>query len=414
MLIGIVVVGAVARYLGPDQFGVLNYAISLTAIFSVLASLSLEGIVIRELVSHPDQISRILGTSFGLRLLGSLAAILMVLLVSVCTQNEGNFTLLALIISMSFLPGSLEVIELWFQKSIQAKYTVIGRIASTVIASALKLIFVYFEAPLEVFAAMQCVDALLGGLALVIAFKTRGQKITSWTFDRPLARVLIRECWPLVFSGFLLSACSRVDQILVKEVLGDRAVGVYYSALRISEVWGIIPSALLTTVYPLLVAKRREAPEKYSARLQTLFDLLTGLGYVFALATTLLGGFLIPFIFGAEYKSAVPILLIQAWAAPLTCSALARAQCMLLEKQTLLYTPIALLYLAINIPLAIFLMERFGTVGAAFGVLISSICSGYLTSFMFPVLRPWGFIQTKAFLMPFRFRKVYRTVKHLR
>jgi len=414
MFIGIVVIGAVARYLGPDQFGVLNYAIGLTAIFSVVANLSLEGIVVRELVSHPNQSSQILGTSFGLRLIGSLASMLLILLVSVCTQNEGNFTVISLIISMSFLPGSLEVIELWFQKNVQAKHTVIARIASTLIVSALRLIFVYYKAPLEVFAAMQCIDALLGGLALVVAFKIRGQTITSWSFDRPLARALIRECWPLAFSGLLLSVCSRVDQVLVKEVLGDREMGVYYSALRISEVWGIIPAALLTTVYPLLVAKRTADPEKYSARLQTMFDLLTGLGYVIAVAITLTGGLLVPFIFGKEYNSAVPILLIQAWNAPFVCSALARAQCMLLEKQTFLYTPIAFLYLSMNIPLALFLMGRFGTIGAASSVLISSICSGYLTSFLFPVLRPCGFIQAKAFLLPFRLRKVYRTVKQLR
>ena len=414
MLVGILVVGAVARYLGPEQFGVLSYAISLTAIFGAIATLGFDGIIVRELVSRPEQTPQILGTAFSLRLAGSMTALLLVFLVSVCTQDPGEVIKLAVIVSVAFLPGSLEVIELWFQKNVHAKHTVIARITAVLIVSAMRLGLVYFKAPLEAFAAMQCADTLFGGLALTLAFKARGQKITAWRFDRVVARGLVRECWPLILSGFLISVCTRVDQILVKKVLGDYDVGIYYSALRINEVWGFIPSAVLTTVYPFLVAKRSNAPEKYNARLQTIFDLLTGLGYAIAIITTVLGGFLIPLIFGVAYKSAVPILVIQAWTAPIVCSALARAQYMLIEKQTILYTPIAFIWIAINIPLAIFLMGRLGITGAAFSVLISSTCSGYLTSFLFPVLRSSSLMQTKAFLLPFRLRKFIQTIKQLR
>lgn len=414
MFVGVIVVGAVGRYLGPEQFGVLNYVISLAAIFNAIAGIGVEGVIVREMVNRPTETPQILGTAFGLRLLGSLIAMLLVLLVSVFTGDTGQVVKLAAIVSVAFVPGSLEVIELWFQKNVQARHTVMARIGATLLVSAIRLSFVYFQAPLEAFVAMQIVDALLGGLALTLAYKARGQKIRDWKFDRPLARVLLREFWPLILSGFLISACSRIDQILVKKVLGDHNVGIYYSAQRITDVWGFIPSALLTTMYPMLVASRANAPEKFRERLQTIFDLLTGLGYAIAVSLTLLGGFLIPLIFGKEYEPAVPILVVQAWTAPIICSALVRAQYILLEKRTLLATPIALIWIAINIPLALFLMERFGTLGAAYSVLISSTCSGYLTSFLFPTLHSCGGIQTKAFLLPFRLRKVFQTIKQLR
>lgn len=40
----------VARYLGPEKFGLLSYAQSFVALFSVVASLGLDGLVVRELV----------------------------------------------------------------------------------------------------------------------------------------------------------------------------------------------------------------------------------------------------------------------------------------------------------------------------------------------------------------------------
>lgn len=414
LVIGVVVLGAVGRYLGPEQFGVLNYAIALAAIFSVFATLGMDGIIIRELVARPTQTAQVMGTAFVLRLGGAMVAMLLVFVASIATRDSGQTTYLALLVSLCFLPGSLEVIELWFQKNIMARHTAMARIVATLLVSAGRLALVYYQAPLKYFALMQAVDALLGGLALVVAFKSRGQPITAWRFDRPVATTLLRDSWPLIASGFLVAIYTRVEQVLVKNVLGDYAVGIYYSAVRITEVWGFVPSAVLTTIYPMLVAKRRDAPETYHLRLQTVFDLLTGLGYAIAIGMTLLGPIAIPLIFGEKYREAIPILIIQAWVAPITCSALSRAQVMLLENKTIYHTPTALIGIAINIPLAIWLMSLTGSKGAAYAVLIASIFSGYLTSFLFPALRAYGAIQTKAFLLPFRLRKFVQTIKQLR
>ncbi|MEI2722451.1 MAG: oligosaccharide flippase family protein [Verrucomicrobiota bacterium] len=90
MVVGVIVLGSVGRYLGPEQFGVLNYAIALTAIFGVFATLGMDGIVIREMVNRPEQTPQILGTAFGLRLLGALVAMLLVYLAAVATRDGGQ------------------------------------------------------------------------------------------------------------------------------------------------------------------------------------------------------------------------------------------------------------------------------------------------------------------------------------
>lgn len=414
MAVGIIVVGALGRYLGPEQFGVLNYAIALAAIFSVFATLGMDGIVIRELVGRPDQTAQVMGTAFVLRLGGAVIAMLLVFLASIASGDSGQITNLSLLVSLCFLPGSLEVIELWFQKNIMARHTALARIAATLLVAAGRLALVYYHAPLKYFAIMQSVDALLGGLALVVAFKAQGQPITAWRFDRPVAAALLRDSRSLIFSGFLIAIYTRIEQVLVKNVLGDYAVGIYYSALRITDLWGFVPSALLTTIYPVFVAKRRNDPKTYQLRLQTVFDLLTGLGYAIAIGMTLLGPFVIPLIFGEKYRAAIPILIIQSWTAPIVCSALSRAQVMLLDNKMIYYTPIALIGIAINIPFALWLMGLIGAKGAAVAVLLASTCSGYLTSFLFRSLRPYGIQQTKAFLLPFRLRKVFHTIKQFR
>ena len=45
----------VARYLGPENYGVMNYVISYVAMFMVLSEFGMSSIEIRELSSNPDK-----------------------------------------------------------------------------------------------------------------------------------------------------------------------------------------------------------------------------------------------------------------------------------------------------------------------------------------------------------------------
>ena len=60
----------VARYLGPNDFGVLNYALAYTALFGIFVKLGLDKIVIREVVKKDRLTNYLLGTAFGLKLIG--------------------------------------------------------------------------------------------------------------------------------------------------------------------------------------------------------------------------------------------------------------------------------------------------------------------------------------------------------
>ncbi|WP_258074458.1 oligosaccharide flippase family protein [Klebsiella pneumoniae] len=51
----------IARYLGPHYFGVYNYAFSVIAIYASIASLGMNGVVVKELVKHPDKTDVIMG-----------------------------------------------------------------------------------------------------------------------------------------------------------------------------------------------------------------------------------------------------------------------------------------------------------------------------------------------------------------
>ena len=73
MLAGLLVGIWVARYLGPAQFGLFSYAVAFAALFSSIAKLGLDSIMVRDLVREPAQRDIYMGTAFWLKLAGSLA-----------------------------------------------------------------------------------------------------------------------------------------------------------------------------------------------------------------------------------------------------------------------------------------------------------------------------------------------------
>src|SRR5215813_4351071 len=77
MLVGFFVTAWIARYLAPKLFGQLNFAIAFVALFSAIATLGLDGIVVRELVRRPENKNDILGAALHLKLIGGAIALLL-------------------------------------------------------------------------------------------------------------------------------------------------------------------------------------------------------------------------------------------------------------------------------------------------------------------------------------------------
>ena len=88
-MFGMLFVGIlVARYLGPEQYGLMNYVISYVTLFSVFAGFGLSNIEVRELSAHPEKKERILGTCLGIRLFFSVVAFFIISLLVIISAKD--------------------------------------------------------------------------------------------------------------------------------------------------------------------------------------------------------------------------------------------------------------------------------------------------------------------------------------
>ena len=170
MIVSLFVGIYVARYLGPERFGLLSYANSFVGLFTAIATLGLDGIVVRELVKLPGQRDKLLGTSFLLKVAGSLVMWLMILIAIFFTKNDYLTNTLIAIIAFGVIFQAFNVIDFNFQAEVKSKYVVHSQFVQLVFSSFIKLVLVFNELPLIWFAAVYCLDAIILALGLAYTY----------------------------------------------------------------------------------------------------------------------------------------------------------------------------------------------------------------------------------------------------
>ena len=405
------VLGIVARHLEPSGFGRLNFAVTTMTICAAVASLGLEGVVVNELIRRPDQAGAVLGTAMRLRLLAGAVATGLLSGTSWVVPALRADALLISIVSLSLLLQPVEVVDLWFQRHLDSRRTVVARFVGIVAGATLKLWLVASGAELATFAWAQVADVGFIGLSLAWAGWRSPHPSGSWRWDSEIARVLWRRGAPLALSGVVVAFAMRLDQLLVRLWLGEGQAGIYFAATRLTDMAVFAGGAMTLSLFPALAASHMRSITDYQARLQAMFDALTALGWAMAVGFTLAGPLIIRLLYGPAYTGAAAVLAVQGWACLIALSAAVRWNFIILSAPTIVNLGAALLHILTLLGVASALVPRWGPTGAAVSLLAANIVSGFLTTFLFPSLRPCAQAQARAFLIlftPGRWRDLLR------
>ena len=365
-LVGIMV----ARYLGPEKFGLLNYAISFVGLFSTIAVLGLDGIVTRELVKTPEKKDVLLGTSFMLRVVGAFVSFILLILGLLITQDTSFTVILILIIASSSFFQSLGVIEYFFQSRVEAKYTVWVQFCTVAVTSLIKLALIYLKASLIYFASVAALEFVFLAAGFIIIYKSRAYKLFDWKFSKYIAKELLLDSWPLILSGMVVSIYMKVDQVLIKKMMTDKDVGYYAAAVRLSEAWYFIPTAIANSLFPAII-NAKSNPALYKARLQKLYDLLTWIAIGIAVPVTIFADQIVLVLLGKDFLPASGVLAIYIWAGVAVFLGVASSKFLINENLTKISFYRTALGMIVNIILNIWLIPIYGIIGSALATLIS-------------------------------------------
>lgn len=378
MAVGLFVGIYVARYLGPESFGLLNYSLAYVGLFSSVAGMGLDSIVVRELNKKPEQKNELLGTSAGLKLFG-VGLMWVCILGSVQFSTHDEFTnILISIIALSSFFQVFNVIDFNFQAEVKSKYVVIVQILQLVLSSIVKLYLVWNESPLIWFVVVILFDASILSLGLIWFYYRKVGQLFLWKMKTTLAMTLMKDAWPLILAGVAVSLYMRIDQVMIAEMLDVKSVGEYAVAVKLSEVWNFIPMVVCASLLPALGNAKARDERLYIKRLQYLYDLMIWIVLPIAVFMTFFSTDLIVFLYGDAYEAAGPILSIYVWAGLATFLGIASSQFLTIENLLRLSMYRTLMGLVVNVGLNYILIPMYGIAGAA----ISTLISYFIATFM--------------------------------
>jgi len=401
MGVGLIVGVWVARYLGPVQYGNLNYAASLVTVFSAIALLGLEAIIVRDIVRHPEREQEILGTTFLLRFLaGILSYIAVLFTVFILRPDDRLAHMLVGVMGWLLIFGAFDTIDLWFQSKVRSKYVVYAKSIGFLVASGFRIAFILLDLPVVAFAVANAVEFGLGAAALLVMYRANGQHISQWKTRMAVVGQMFRESWPLLLSGVIFMVYLRIDQVLLGQLADSHEVGVYAAAVRVAELWFFVPTAIVSSVFPTIVRTRESDENEFYSRLQKLYNLLAFIGYAIAIPGTLLAGVIIKVLFGAPYAAAAPMLILLLWSNIFAILAVARNAYLLTMNWSWVLALMVLAGAVANVLLNIVLIPKYGGVGAAFASLISYWIAAHGACYLYKPLRRTANMLTRALLYP--------------
>jgi O-antigen/teichoic acid export membrane protein len=235
-------------------------------------------------------------------------------------------------------------------------------------------------------------------IAYIIVYKGQRLSITKWKYDKKIAHSLFDKGKLLILGSVAAALYMKIDQVMIKEFMSEYHVGIYSVAVKLAGVWLFITVIITQSIFPSLVALRKENRGKFIIRLQKLYDLLMKIAVMACVLYTVFGNLIIDILFGEAYMESSELIGIYIWSIVFVFLSNASWGYYLNEGLEKIASFRLILGALLNISLNVYLIKEFGLKGAAYATLISYSVSSYFINFMFKRTRENFYLQTKAII----------------
>ena len=405
MLTGILVGIWIARYLGPGDFGVLNYALLFPTILSSIAGLGLTNVLMVEYVSAHDDILKQHGLVSNGIVMKIVGGVLMYILV-ICLNyvfNRGN-PLLFLLINITgsvLILQSSDVIDTYFQAQTKAKLSVIMKLIAFALSAAMRIYGLLTHQSILFFVIVNVVELGMGyglvvGAYRYFADKSIGELIRA--IDQKVMRNLIQISWPIMLTEFFVFVYMRMDQFMIESLSSNRELGLYGAVLRLSEAWYFISIAITTSFYPKIASLWNNDRPGFYRNYQQMLNLLIYISVGVAIFTNLFADSLISILYGPKFLGGGIILSVHIWTGLFVYIGVGTSNLFVINNLQQFVLGRTIIGAVINIALNYWLIPYYGALGSSIATLIAQFCSSYALNFFYARAKPIFYLQSRALL----------------
>ena len=372
MLLSLIIGSLSARYLGPSNYGLLNYGTSIIAFFSIISKLGFDSLIVSEIVKNPKKCESYLGSALLMRFIASiLSFISIIIIVNILEPQNKLLQILTILQAFSLIFESHQVLFYWFQKELKMKYVTICTMISLTITGIWRIVLLATKASIEWFAISASISALVCGITIWLFFRINTNIKLKFSLND--SRYLLKYGYHFVVSGLAVTLYTQIDRIMLGKVISSESVGFYSAAVTIANMWQFIPSAIINSSRPLIIAKYKDDYKDYINKFKYLLLVITIMGVIVGCTFILFGKYIIYILYGKSYLQAVLPLKILIWATGFSMIGTARGIWIAAEGLYKYSKKYILIGAITNVVLNFIFIPKWGIIGASITTLISQI-----------------------------------------
>ncbi|MBR2867877.1 MAG: flippase [Clostridia bacterium] len=392
-----------ARYLGPENYGLLKYAASVVAFALPVMKLGMDATLVHELVEKPHMESKIIGTSLTMNFASSLACMGAVsAFASVMNAGETETILVCALYSVSLVFAALEMIQYWFQYKLMSKYSSITMLCVYTAVMVYKVFLLASGKSVYWFALSISLEYGLVAAVLLVIYIKKGGRLS---FSLATAKEMLGRSKHYITASMMLVILQNTDHIMLTEMSGKFQNGLYSAAITCTSVTQFVFIAIIDSFRPVILENKKQNSDEYGLNVSRLYCVTQYLAIAQSVVFTVLAELIIIVLYGAEYSAAVPVLRILIWYYSFSVMGVVRNVWILAEQKQKYLWVINLLGAMTNIVLNAFFIPRWDACGAAAASLITQFIMNFVIGFIFGPIRQNNRLLLRGINPMFAFRE---------
>lgn len=376
-----------ARYLGPANYGLINYAAAYGTFFTAFCTLGINSVIVKDFIDHPEEQGTTIGTVLVMRLISSFLSFLTIAGISfVIDRNSPIAVTVTILYSVSVIFQIFDTFNYWFQSRLISKYYAIATAISYTIASAYKVVLLVLGMSVEWFAVSNSVDYMVLALVLFIFYKkNHGPK---FSFSIKKGKEILAVSKSFILSSLMVAVYAATDKVMLKQMMDESQVGYYALAVSISTMWAFVLSAIIDSMKPKIMEYHNTNYEKYLTANKQMYALVFYVSLAASVVICLIAPLFVRIVYGESYLPSVTPLRIVVWYVAFSYLGVARDVWTVCERKQRYLKFLYFGSAALNVVLNLALIPFLGSAGAAIASLFTQISTVFLVPLVFRELRP--------------------------
>jgi len=397
-LIAALFVGAyIARYLGPENYGLLGYAQSLILVLMPILAIAHDSIIVKLLVRDTKHENRTIWSSFLLRITGTVLLVISVNTIAAVTHTESQLRMLILAFSLASISEAFYALNSMFYAKVMTRYIFYSTFIALLISSIIKIILVHLQVSIEYFGWVYFLETLVISIFLIIFSFSRKFTIFPIRISRKTITNIAKSSIPLLLSGFFVALYTQMDKVILNKLTNNEISGNYYAAVAIVGTFYFIPLSIVNSLFPAILTSAKFNRKLFFRQVQSLYDIVIWLSIGTSIFLSLFSPFISRILYGGKYTDTPYLLSIYSFCGIFVSIGLVNSSVLVaegLQKYILFSTALgAVISLVANV----ILVPLFGSLASVLVALLSGFVTTMLSMAVFgTTTRQYFFLQIKS------------------